>query len=64
MSWRNTCVSSTLLKRPTWNTNVPQDFEEVFFSKNSSVLTGEEEFYTPASNTYGFLSRDTWVSST
>jgi hypothetical protein len=44
---RDTCVSSTLLKRPIWNkmSHSPAwelDLQEVFLSKNNSVLKGKQ----------------------
>jgi hypothetical protein len=37
--------------------------QEVWLSKTSSILTGEKVLEAPASNTHGFLSRGTYVSS-
>jgi hypothetical protein len=40
------------------------DLQEVFLSKTNSILTGNKALEAPASNTHGFLLRDTCVSST
>jgi hypothetical protein len=37
--------------------------QEVFLSKNNTILTGNNVLDAPASNTDGFLWRDTCVSS-
>jgi hypothetical protein len=63
---RDTCVSSTLLNRCIWYKEIYNHLEkpklqEVFLSKMYSILTLKHVLDAPASNTDGFLSRDTCV---
>jgi hypothetical protein len=61
--WRDTCVSSTKLNRPTGANTAYLHFEyydllEVFLSKTNPILKGDNVLDAPAFNTDGFLYRD------
>jgi hypothetical protein len=64
---RNECVSSTQLKRPIW-TNIASlhhenpKLQEVFIKKIAQFSEGNSVLDTLASNTNGFLWRDTCVT--
>ena len=69
-SLEDTCISSTQLNRrvssqqsicPPWNT---YSSEKSSFQKTTSILTGNQVLLAPATQTNGFLSRDTCISST
>jgi hypothetical protein len=66
--WRDVCVSSTQLNRPNGANRVynhlgTPKFPEVFHSKTNSIFTGNNVLDALASNTDGFLSRGTCVST-
>jgi hypothetical protein len=66
--WRDTCVSSTKLNSLIGSNRAYLHFQyydllEVFLSKINSILKGDNVLDAPAFNTYGFLYRDTCVSS-
>jgi hypothetical protein len=66
---RDICVSSNSLDRYTWNKMCflhveNPEFQKVFLSETNSILTGNNVLDAPASNTDGFLLRDTCFSST
>jgi hypothetical protein len=63
------CVSSTYVNRTIWGKetlSVPWkiDVEKVFISEETQFPQGIKGLEVPASNTEGFLSRDSHVSST
>jgi hypothetical protein len=68
--WRATCVSSTLFNMPIWNKMKLYPGRKFLFAggiplkKLTQFLWGNKALDAPAFNTDGFLSRDTYVSST
>jgi hypothetical protein len=67
--WRDTCASSSQLNRHIWiKLSLPPlempKLQEVFNCKTNSIFKANNVLHAPSSNTDGFLSRDTCVSST
>jgi hypothetical protein len=63
------CVSSTYLNRTIWSKETLSlpckiKLKKVLLSKQTQFSQGINVFEVPASNTEGFLSRDTFISST
>jgi hypothetical protein len=66
---RGSCISSTQLNSPNGANTAYIHFENLVCRKYSvqkltQVSQGNNVVDAPVSNTHGFLSRDTWVSST